>query len=233
MIRNLFFGLLLIFSIAGFAQNVDYNEVILPFGRMTNDFAEKLVRLAWANDPESAGVRASERAAVYNVKLAGAEWLNTIVIQGNLNEFNINPEEDIFNRSQFLPRYNFGVRLTLGTFLTIPYQTRLRRQELEVARSAVNDRMLAIRASVLRLYNNYLMQQELYTLQAEMSSIAENTYRLAEQKFRSAEISYEEYTLARTAYNEARVLFLQTQSSFRNSKIDLEEMIGIPLEDVM
>src|SRR5690348_12510263 len=56
----------------------------------------------------------ANKAMVYEAEVARAEmrqtkslWLDHFMIQGNLNEFTLQP--DRYVRSQFFPRYNFSV----------------------------------------------------------------------------------------------------------------------------
>ena len=50
------FTVLFVFALASLsaaAQNVDYNKIILPDGAVVVDLEEKLVQLAWRNNPQT------------------------------------------------------------------------------------------------------------------------------------------------------------------------------------
>ena len=50
--------ILLLFVTANvLGQNVDYNKIILPDHVQSPDFAEKLVQLAWKNNPQNEVLR--------------------------------------------------------------------------------------------------------------------------------------------------------------------------------
>ena len=100
--------LTLILSNSSLAQQIDYNKIVLPESIKTADFKEKLVQLAWLNHPDNISARNQVEVAEYNLKISRRYWLDGFKVQGNLNEFNIDPERDIANRSQFLPRYNLS-----------------------------------------------------------------------------------------------------------------------------
>ncbi len=72
-----------------FAQQVDYNKIILPDEAANISFEEKLVQLAWKNNPASAIVQGEAKVAQYEAKAAGGKWLGLFGAQGNLNEFTI------------------------------------------------------------------------------------------------------------------------------------------------
>ncbi len=214
------------------AQKVDYNTVIMPNVASQIEFEEKLVRLAWNNDPESEAIRRSVKLAEQDNKIAAAEWLNIVSVQGNANEFNINPQRDVFGRSSFFPRYNIGARINLGMLLTIPYNMEKTRQSVIVAESMVNDRKLALRTLVLKLYNNLLMQEKLYRLQAELALDVENAHNLAEVRFKNGEITFDEYTVTRSSYNQSQMSLITAEAAYKNAKLDLEDLIGVKLEEV-
>ncbi len=215
-------------------QPVDYNKVILPENSRNGDFAEKLVQLAWRNYPENEAIRHQVRIAAYNVKQNNASWLETIRISGNLNQFNIDERADLLSdyRSSFYPLYNFGITFTLGTFFTIPYDIRKSREELIVAEANVNTQKLTVRNTVLRLYNEYVMLEKLFNLQSQTLLDNETSHKLTEQQFRRGEIVFETYSTSLASYNEAVKAQLMAERDFRNAKLDLEQWIGMRLEDV-
>ncbi len=195
-------------------------------------FAEQLVQLAWENDPATEIVRRNVDLAEYNVKLSSIEWMSLVSFTGNLNEFNLDPNRDIYNRSQFLPRYNVAANLSLGTLFTIPYNTRRSKEELKIAHSQVEERRHFIRAEVMRLYTNYLLQEKIYTIQVQMAVDREDKQRVTEQAFRNGDITFESYSEARSAQNQASIAFFQAEVSYFTAKVALEELIGVKLEEV-
>ncbi|HEY0771737.1 MAG TPA: hypothetical protein VGD31_15530, partial [Sphingobacteriaceae bacterium] len=73
--------LFLIISVPAFAQNVDYNKIILPEYTKSPDFAEKLVQLAWKNHPGNEMLRREATAAEQAVKISGAQWLDIFSVR--------------------------------------------------------------------------------------------------------------------------------------------------------
>ena len=67
------------------AQKVDYNAIIVPNLASQIEFEEKLVRLAWNNDPESEAIRRSVKLAEQELRAAALEplrpgdWPDTLV----------------------------------------------------------------------------------------------------------------------------------------------------------
>lgn len=228
--KNIIF--LLFVSAQVFGQNVDYNKIILPDHVQSPDFAEKLVQLAWKNNPLNEVLRRQVVSAEYQVKKSVGSWLDIITVTGNLNEFNLNPSADVNDRAVFFPKYNIRASVSLGMLVNIPYQTKMDRQLLAIANSQVDARKLEIRNVVMKTYNDYLLKEKVYKIQAQVFSDMENAHKLVEQRFKNGEIPYDSYATSLTSYSQASVIFLTAETDYKNTKLDLERLIGMNLEDV-
>lgn len=215
-----------------FSQSVDYNKIILPDNAGNIEFEEKLVQLAWKNHPANRTLFNELEAAQHDTKIASAEWLNVIRLSGNLNEFNIPGASDVNGRSQFFPRYNIGAQVPLGLFKATPNAVKRGRELEQVAQNNINSRKLAVRAEVLKLYNEFVMNKEIFNLRSQELEQASSSFLLIEQRFKSGEEQYEKYNQAITVLNRVKIDRLQSQTNYLNTKLNLEELIGIKLEDV-
>ncbi|MBK6266530.1 TolC family protein [Marivirga sp. S37H4] len=228
--------LLLFFSLTAcslsFAQNVDYNKVILPDNTRDIEFAEKLVQLAWNNHPSNENVKEDVEIARIDYKLSKRNWIENFRMSGNLNEFNVDPSRDIRNRSQFLPRYNFSVSFALGELFNDPLRNKQYRIRVDMSENAVNSLKLMVRRDVLQAYNTYVMLEEVYKIQRLAMDNAETNHTIIEENFEQGEETYERYNNSFSDLNQKRITILQAERDLKNSKLVLEEMIGIPLEDV-
>jgi len=224
--------LLLVISTPLLAQNVDYNKIILPEGSQGSEFEERLVQLAWRNHPSNEAIRREVNVASYDVKLSNASWLENIRITGNMNEFTINKAADPFGRAAFFPKYNIGASISLGTFLTTPYTIKKSKEILVISQANVNTQKLAVRNTVLKLYNEFQMRERIYKLHSQALLDNETSHKLSEQRFRRGEITFETYSLSLSSYNDVMVAQLQSERDYKNAKLDLEQWIGMRLEDV-
>src|SRR5687768_1692256 len=206
--------LLLVISTPLLAQNVDYNKIILPEGSQGSEFEERLVQLAWRNHPSNEAVRREVNVASYDVKLSNASWLENIRITGNMNEFTINKAADPFGRAAFFPKYNIGASISLGTFLTTPYTIKKSREILVISQANVNTQKLAVRNTVLKLYNEFQMRERIYKLHSQALLDNETSHKLAEQRFRRGEITFETYSLSLGSYNDVMVAQLQSERDY-------------------
>jgi outer membrane protein TolC len=224
--------LFLLISAPAWAQNVDYNKIILPDYTKSPDFAEKLVQLAWKNHPSNEVIRRDVNVATYAVRQSAASWLDVVRFTGNMNEFTINPQSDVFGRSAFYPRYNVSASISLGMFLTIPYTTRMNKERLYQAQANVNVQKLTVRNQVLKAYNEYVLREKMFKVQSQLLMDNETSHKLIEQRFKNGETNFETYSASLTSYSSMVVNQLESERNFKNAKLDLEQLIGMRLEDV-
>ncbi|GAB3342630.1 hypothetical protein GCM10027429_32470 [Marivirga atlantica] len=224
--------LTLILSNSSLAQQIDYNKIVLPESIKTADFKEKLVQLAWLNHPDNISARNQVEVAEYNLKISRRYWLDGFKLQGNLNEFNIDPERDIANRSQFLPRYNLSLTLPLGQLFYNPIENKQSAVKVTIAENDKKATMLALRKNVLAAYNDYLMYEEIFKIQSLALSDAETNHAIVEEAFKLGEETYDKYTLSLNNINQRRIAKLQAQNDMKNAKLAVEQFIGRKLEEV-
>jgi outer membrane protein TolC len=225
------------FIVRANAQDVDYNTIILP-GNLTNiSIEEKLVQLAWRNTPDNKSVIKQAEAANYMLKKSQWAWLDYIRVQGNLNEFtlkkSVNVDTDNNPRANFYPRYNFGIYMTLGAFAQVPLEVKQRRVELKISENNINQQKLNVRAEILRRYNLYLLAKEKLDIQRNIEQDSYANYKLVEQQFKNGEQNVQVYNNILERYTAQRLNKLQAETEFKNSKINVEQMIGLRLEDVI
>ncbi len=225
-------SILVMTCINGFTQSIDYNKVILPEGISDISYEEKLVQLAWKNHPANEEVKKSVDLAKYDLKISKRYWLDGFRMTGNLNEFNIDPARDITNRSQFFPRYNFSLALPLGQLFTNPVENKQSQLRVEMAESKVNALKLELRREVLSAYNDYLMFEEIYKIYSLALEDAEMNHSIVEESFKQGEESFDKYNASNTNLNQKKISKIQAANDLENSKLHLESLIGIPLEDV-
>ncbi|MEO5602070.1 MAG: TolC family protein [Cyclobacteriaceae bacterium] len=225
-------ALLLLISSPLFGQNVDYNKIILPEGTQPSAMEEKLIQLAWRNHPSNEVLRRQVNIAEFDVKQSNTAWLDNIRVTGNLNEFTLNQQADAFGRAAFFPKYNISASISLGTFFSIPYTIKKNREALVISEENVNAQKLSVRNTVLRLYNEYVMRERIFKLQSQALLDNETSHKLAEQRFKRGETTFDIYSQSLAVYNDNMIAQLQSERDFKNAKLDLEQWIGMRLEDV-
>lgn len=221
----------LLISAPAFAQNIDYNKIILP-EHSSMEFVEKLVQLAWRNHPSNDIYRREVNVAQYEVAQSTSAWLDVLRFTSNVNEFTLNPATDVFGRSAFYPKYNFSASISLGQFFSIPYTTKKNREVLAMAQSNVNAQKLATRNTVIKAYNEYVMREKVYKVQSQLLSDNETSHKLIEQRFKNGETTFEIFSMSLNNYSQVNIGQLEAEKNYKNAKLDLEQLIGVRLEDV-
>ncbi|GEP88891.1 Outer membrane efflux protein [Chitinophaga terrae (ex Kim and Jung 2007)] len=195
-------------------------------------FKAKLVELALQN-PAITKYAVSKEINKYDKRIVGAQWLNHFSAAGNLNEFTIKGNSNTNN--VFYPRYNFGVLLPIGNLLKIPNETKRVKAEGRLLDKERESEVLAIKSKVLNLYEDYAANKQLYELHAPLLEDALLHFSQVEEKFRNNQdgVSLEQYKEAYRSYNGEMVKKIELEKLLRKSKLDLEEVVGMSLEEVM
>jgi outer membrane protein TolC len=222
----------LMISVPVLGQNVDYNKIILPDQTKSADFAEKLVQLAWRNNPTNEVYRKQVDIANTDVRISTTSWLGIVKLTANLNQFTLNPQSDLYGRSNFYPKYNVGAAISLDELFSRPYTTRKNKDLLAVAQSNVNAQKLAVRNAVMKAYNEFQMREKVFKVQSQLLLDNETSHKLIEQRFKNGETNFETYSLSLNNYSQLTIGHLQAERDYKNAKLDLEQLIGMRLEDV-
>jgi len=232
--KQLLFITLLLSSISIYAQvpanpNSAY-RLNSDTGRMSN-VRERLVQLALQN-PLYEIADHNVTIAEYNIRLAKTSWLGAIIIAGNLNEFSIDPKASGGN-SVYYPRYNFGVSIPLDIFSKSANNTKIAYEKYQIAQAERNDRFRLIKADILTRYEDYLLAQEKLSLQYKITKDAFEAYSKAEIDFKNNVIKIEDLNSFNSKYTDEQIKRLELQRNYNVSKIEIEKLIGVKLEDVI
>lgn len=215
------------------AQNVDYNKIILPDEAANVSFEERLVQLAWRNNPAS---KIAAEEVVLNheeLRIKRAEWSSMLGVTGNLNEFNVRDitETNSDNGNLFFPRYNFFIQLPLSLLVENPHEKRAAISRVRVSEQKVNLLKLELRTRVLKLYSEYKKMELIWIIKKQSMADEESNYLLIEQKFKNGDTSVEEYMRAQRGRNDIKIQLAIAENDFQKARLDLEEVIGIPIQD--
>lgn len=226
----LFFLMIVVIPSGMSAQSVDYNKIIIPERITAITFEEKLIQLAWRNHPSNKIVQENVNIAQKDKAIATWSWLDNIYAVGNLNEFTVAGAPD--DRQLFFPRYNFGVRLSLGMFVKTPLENRLAESRMVNAEHQVNEKKLLLRAEVLiqleRLKENY----KLLKLQQNLNEQYYQMYKQVEKKFQANEISLDKLQTSQENYFAQNKSLITIESKFNQEKYALEALLGLSLDEI-
>lgn len=218
------------------AQQVDYNKIILPDGAQNVSFEERLVQLAWKNNPDGIITVEEITLAKEEFKSTRASWTQNFGVAGNLNEFSIDRtvsgNDDPNNRNQFFPRYNFYGRLPLSMLFQDPHEKKVAASKVKIAQNRVNQKKLELRATVLSLYQDVKLNESIWVIKQQTMADEESNFLLIEQRFKNGEAQVDEYIRAQRSRNDLKIQLAVAETDYIKSKLALEEIIGVRLEDV-
>jgi outer membrane protein TolC len=222
-------------SVASLGQSVDYNKIILPDNAKDVSIEERLVQIAWKNNPLTAIGINNVEASEYRLKKSQWSWLDHLRVQGNLNEFTIKGRDasDPANRSNFYPRYNFSLNFSLGDFVSTPLENKIARESLQNEEENIKRLKLQIRGDVLRRYLHYKTSKELYQLQKSLYDDLTEKSKLTEKKFNNGEVSLNEYNATKDRYENQQIKKINAEDSYQQAKLDLEELLGLKMEEIL
>ena len=212
-----------------FAQQTNFDKIVVPITQKAASYEEKLIQLAWQNNPYHNSLQAEKKIAEQEQKLHQKDWMDGVYATFNLNEGNINPQAPA---NVFFPRYNFGATVNLGNFMKQKHKNKISEQEIAIANNRTNQQKLKIRAEVLRRYSIYQMAMELLKIHTNIANDAETYYTAVKLKFQTGIEPFKTYNEALQAYQNAEIVRLETKQQVEATRITLEEIIGVTLDSV-
>jgi outer membrane protein TolC len=209
------------------------------------DIREKLVQLAMNNPQYEVSDRIAN-VALYQWHLAKGSWLAIINLAGNINEFTIDPKSagtttvttstgttEIGNPNVYYPKYNFGLNLPLDIFTRVSNTVKVARENYLIAQANKNDHFRQIKADILTKYEDYLLAKQKLDLQEQVTQDAYTNYQLAERDYRQNTIKAEDLSRAFRNWVGEQVTKLDMMRALNVTKIDIERIIGVKLDDVL
>lgn len=224
------FLLFFTYHLAAVAQQVDFNQVVLPPQQQAPTFEEYLIQLAWANRPDIRALQSEQRQAELDIKMNKLNWTQALGFNFGFNRSS-NITDPNSSENVLFPRVSIGASLNLNPVLTMPAEVKIAREGLKIAEAAIDQEKLLLRRQVLELYQQYLLAKEVLKVRTNMEEDASATYQLMTQLFRNKEATFEDYNESYTSYHSAVEGRLEAATAVQIRKFALEEWIGVRLEE--
>ncbi|MEM1322240.1 MAG: TolC family protein [Bacteroidota bacterium] len=214
------------------AQTIDYNKIVPPVETRVKNFEDYLVQLAWNNSPKTKILNNEVAIARNNVKLEKQDWMEDVQASFNLNEISLSKliYGDRLDVPVFFPIYNLTATVRLGTFANRKSKIANEKFKLMIEEEEVNQEKLELRRKVLENYQNHLLANELLDIRTDAEEDANQAFLIVQERFKLGEAEFEEYTKASNAYYSAKELRMEALTEARVSKLKVEELIGVSLE---
>ncbi|MFD0793899.1 TolC family protein [Mucilaginibacter litoreus] len=191
-------------------------------------YLEKLIATAKKNYPEIKLRQAQVNAAKASLTQTKVSWLDAFTasyIYSPRNALNlVNPT--IFNG------YQLSVSINLGTFFAKPFETKVAKENYNIAQYQQQQYNLNIEANVKRLYYAYLEAQADLRNRARAVTDGEIAVKQLKYSFQKGESTFHDYNEALTSLYNQNSFKVQGELSMLTAKANLEEILGAKLEDV-
>jgi outer membrane protein TolC len=193
------------------------------------DIRERLVQLAMQN-PNFEIADRKVSIATYQLAKAKGDWLGAIQPGINLNPLTLQPKGE---GNQFLPLWNVTVAIPLNYYTQRKNDVRVARENLYIAEAEKNEKYRDVRLKVLTRYEDYLMYKEMLDLQIRVTQDAYLKFKQEEQNFKDDMVGVDEYNRAFALWKVQQDGRAQAQRNFNVSKLELEYMIGITIDELL
>ncbi len=197
-----------------------------------SDIREKLIQLAMQNPVYEMADHAT-MAASYQINIAKSAYLGLLSAQANINEFTLSPQTSNGQKiPNYYPIYNVGINIPFDIFTRTTNNVKIAQENFLIASAAKNQRFREIKADVLTKYENYLLAKQLVELQGRITQSEYASLKRAESDFAENLIKLEDVDKVQKSYVTEQVKSLILQKDLNLSKIELEKVIGVKIEDV-
>lgn len=218
-------------TVATFAQTTDFNQVVPGEESRPRTFEDYLVQLAWNNSPNGKVLSNQQAIAGLETDLTKRDWMKNASVQWNLNEISLSniiyPDNELFVA---LPIWNVTASVDMDLLFNRKKKIQISKQKEEIVQQNINYLKLQTRAAVLDAYNAYLLTIDILKVRKEAEQFSFQTRTLVTELFEQNKAEFEDVSRAAESYAKAREGVLEAESNIRQTRIALEELIGIPLE---
>lgn len=191
-------------------------------------YLEKLIATAKKNYPEVKVRQAQVNAAKAALTQSKVMWLDAFTgsyIYSPRNSLNLaNPT--------FFNGYQISISVNLGTLFSKPFATRTARETVNIAQYQQQQYNLSIEAQVKRLYFAYLEAQADLRNRARAVVDGEIAVKQLKYTFQKGETSFHDYNESLTSLYNQNSFKVQSELATLTAKANLEEILGVKLEEV-
>ncbi|MBL4676122.1 MAG: TolC family protein [Mucilaginibacter sp.] len=191
-------------------------------------YLDKLIATAKKNYPEvkvRQATVASSKALLTQSKMAWFDAVTASYIYSPRNSLNlVNPT--------FFNGYQISISVNLGTLLAKPFATKAAHETYNIAQYQQQQYNLTLEATVKRLYYAYLEAQADLRNRSRAVTDGEVAVKQLKYTFQKGETSFHDYNEALTSLYNQNSFKVITEMNVLTAKTNLEEYLGVKLEDV-
>jgi outer membrane protein TolC len=220
-----------------YSQEIDFNKVIPESLTDSLSYVDRLVYWGWHNYSKGYSLEHEIKKAEKKIKLTRHDWTNNLTANFNLNERNIHADPSFgfdggSSPTNVYPRYNFGIKLSIGDILVRPTEVNMAKYDLLIAHEDLNSQKISFRTEVERRYELYLLKTEIFKHRVISEEDTKLIYNRVAEKFKKGEVTLEQFSSSQGLRNKAIEERTISESDVKVAKLELEEMLGTKLESI-
>jgi len=199
----------------------------------TNAYIEdKLVQLA-LTQPSYDETQNQINISQHELKKAKNSWLNLLSLSTSLNDQTFAQPTQLAGSTYTYPKYFFGVSIPLGLIFLSGTEIKIAKSNVAIEQDRQQELARTIKADILSKYSQYKAYSQLLALQAQIVDDEDAVFLQTEQKFKDGTITIDVYNGASKNYNNELVKKINLQLQLDQTKLEIEKMIGVNLDDVI
>ncbi|QEC74506.1 TolC family protein [Mucilaginibacter ginsenosidivorax] len=225
MNRNIVVACFLL-TITLFSRQVCAQETFI--NTVNTAYLDKLIATAKKNYPEVKIRQSQVRAAHSNYNATKFAWLD------GLTASYIYSPQNLVNQAQptIFKGYQLAITLSIGQLLKNPSVTSAANETYKIAQYQQAEYMLTLEAQVRKFYYAYLQAMAELRLRSGAVSDAGAAVKQLKYAFQKGETTFQIYNEQLNSYYNQNSFMLQAELATWTAKTNLEELLGIKLEDI-
>lgn len=179
----------------------------------------------------------------YELKSTKREWSNFVYLNGEIKEGSwtslVFIEDQLGNEVGTLgstnqTRYTVGVSMRLPVYNVLDYGNRAKLAKMKIESNMEKrlDDQKTIRAEVINLYNELIIQQNMLKLDIDNIDFSTLTSEMAQREFQDGKISLADMSRVQDNLARARYRYVRTKIGFINAYVMLQEITGIKFAEL-
>jgi outer membrane protein TolC len=192
----------------------------------------KLIRIALTR-PSYDVTYHQVRNARHALSIARNSWLNLLSITLDYNEFDLSHKTSATNTAYVYPKYFFGITIPIGYIFSRGSEIKTAKDNQLIAQDNRLEAERTIIADVKTKYRTYLDYQSILAVQNIVVNDEQAAFLQIEKNFRDGKASITDYNNASKGFNSTVLQQLQYKLLADQTKVDLEHILGMALEDAL
>jgi outer membrane protein TolC len=220
---------MLILMLPGLVNAQTFTSVAAMNDSATIVYMDRLAKLAENYYPQNEYFRGKVDVMQEGLYQAKWSWLNTLSMS-----YQYNPKQAVDNSttSSIFPQFGIGITVNIGNIFLTPSRVTQANAELKASQASLSTQISYIRAEVKRRFAKYLQSLDMLKIRQRAVNDSESEVEYIKHKFEKGETTIDEYNKVLRSYTDNLQGKVTSEGDVLYTKISVEELIGMKLEDV-